>query len=120
MLTVLWLPIQRAVTGAVPSFEPFIRYHTFNQSSIDLTVILRAQTFVDKYLIKHDFIKALQEPYRKEQIEIPFPIRTLHMAYGSEQKISAGEAPPASLKSSPEIGAARVVLWPRGKGESPR
>ena len=44
--------IMGTVTGAVPGFEPFIRYHTFNQSSIDFTVILRAQRFVDNYLIK--------------------------------------------------------------------
>lgn len=69
----------RTVRGGVPSFEPFIRYHTFNQSSIDFTVILRAQQFVDNYLIKHEFIKALQERYRDEGIVIPFPIRTLEL-----------------------------------------
>jgi small-conductance mechanosensitive channel len=71
--------IMRTVSGAVPGFDPFIRYHTFNQSSIDFTVILRAQRFVDNYLIKHEFIKALQERYRKEGIVIPFPIRTLEL-----------------------------------------
>lgn len=75
--------IQRSVKGAVPAFEPFIRYHTFNQSSIDFTVILRAQTFVDNFLMKHEFIKALQERYREEGIVIPFPIRTLHFADGA-------------------------------------
>jgi len=76
----------RTVSGAVPSFEPFIRYHTFNQSSIDFTVILRAQCFVDNYLIKHEFIKALQEKYRKEGIVIPFPIRTLELKIDAENE----------------------------------
>ena len=76
----------RTVSGAVPSFEPFIRYHTFNQSSIDFTVILRAQRFVDNYLIKHEFIKALQEKYRKEGIVIPFPIRTLELKIDAENE----------------------------------
>jgi small-conductance mechanosensitive channel len=74
------------VPGGVPGFEPFIRYHTFNQSSIDFTVILRAQRFVDNYLIKHEFIKALQERYREEGIVIPFPIRTLHLKTDSENE----------------------------------
>jgi small-conductance mechanosensitive channel len=78
----------RAVSGGVPTFEPFIRYHTFNQSSIDFTVILRAQRFVDNYLIKHEFIKALQERYREEGIVIPFPIRTLHLKTDSGQEES--------------------------------
>lgn len=76
--------IMGTVTGAVPGFEPFIRYHTFNQSSIDFTVILRAQRFVDNYLIKHEFIKALQKRYREEEIVIPFPIRTLELKVDSE------------------------------------
>ncbi|HLG19646.1 MAG TPA: mechanosensitive ion channel family protein [Bdellovibrionota bacterium] len=67
----------RDVNGGVPEFEPFIRYHTFADSSINFTVILRAQEFVDQYLVKHEFIKRLHERYRKERIIIPFPIRTL-------------------------------------------
>ena len=78
--------VMRTVNGAVPSFDPFIRYHTFNQSSIDFTVILRAQRFVDNYLIKHEFIKALQERYRQEGIVIPFPIRTVEIKTDGENQ----------------------------------
>lgn len=71
--------IQQTVTGAVPTFEPFIRYHTFNSSSIDFSVIMRASQFTDNFLMKHEFIKQLQTRYRAEGIVIPFPIRTLDM-----------------------------------------
>ncbi|MBD3271617.1 MAG: mechanosensitive ion channel [Elusimicrobia bacterium] len=71
--------IMKTVTGGVPEFDPFIRYHTFSDFSINFTVILRAKEFVDNYLIKHEFIKALHERYNKEGIVIPFPIRTLDM-----------------------------------------
>jgi small-conductance mechanosensitive channel len=70
--------VMREVSGAVPDFSPFIRYHTFGDSSIDFTVILRGQDYVSQYLIKHEFIKRLHERYRAEGIEIPFPIRTVH------------------------------------------
>ena len=70
--------VMREVKGGVPEFEPFIRYHTFNSSSIDFTVILRAKEFVDNYLVKHEFIKKLQERYAKEGIVIPFPIRAIN------------------------------------------
>lgn len=83
--------IMGTVMGAVPGFEPFIRYHTFNQSSIDFTVILRAQRFVDNYLIKHEFIKALQKRYREEGIVIPFPIRTLELKVDSENAARSRE-----------------------------
>lgn len=69
--------VLKTVQGGVATFKPFIRYHTFNDFSIDFTVILRAQEFVDNYLIKHEFIKRLHKRYNEEGIVIPFPIRTL-------------------------------------------
>jgi len=70
--------IMKTVQGGCPDFKPFIRYHTFNDFSIDFTVILRCKEFVDNYLIKHEFIKKLHERYRKEGIVIPFPINALN------------------------------------------
>lgn len=61
--------------GAVKDFAPFIRYHTFADSNINFTVILRGQTFVDQYLLKHEFIKTLKRRYDKEGIEISWPVR---------------------------------------------
>jgi small-conductance mechanosensitive channel len=69
--------VMREVTGAVPEFEPFIRYHTFGESTINFTVILRAKEFVDQYLIKHEFLKRLHTRFNDEGIVIPFPIRTI-------------------------------------------
>jgi len=68
----------KEVTGGVPEFDPFIRYHTFDDFSINFTVILRAQEFVDNYLIKHEFIKRLHKRYAKEGINIPYPIRAIN------------------------------------------
>ncbi len=69
----------RNVDGGVDEFEPFIRYHTFDESSINFSVILRAKEFTDQFLLKHEFVKALHKRYQKEKIEIPFPQRTLHL-----------------------------------------
>lgn len=69
--------VMREVKDAVPEFIPFIRYHTFGDSSIQFTVILRGQDYVSQYLIKHEFIKRLHLRYRAAGIEIPFPIRTV-------------------------------------------
>lgn len=77
--------VMKEVTGGVPGFEPFIRYHSFGDSSINFTVILRAKEFVDQYLIKHEFIKKLHERYKKEGIVIPYPIRAIN--YEQEKTI---------------------------------
>lgn len=69
--------VQQTVRGGIPEFEPFIRYHTFDSSSINFSVIMRAREFVDNYLMKHEFIKRLHARYKQENIVIPWPIRTL-------------------------------------------
>jgi small-conductance mechanosensitive channel len=71
--------ICRSTDGSVQNFEPFIRYHTFGDSSIKFTVILRGLEFGSQFLIKHDFVKALHKAYKENNIEIPFPIRTVHI-----------------------------------------
>jgi small-conductance mechanosensitive channel len=69
--------VLRDTPGGVSEFEPFIRYHTFDDFSINFTVILRVKEYVDKYLVTHEFVKRLHKGYKEEGIEIPFPIRTL-------------------------------------------
>lgn len=65
------------VTGGVPEFAPFVRYHTFGESSVNFTVILRGKEFTDQYLVKHEFVKRLHMRFHREGIVIPFPMRTL-------------------------------------------
>ncbi|MBI4354371.1 MAG: mechanosensitive ion channel family protein [Candidatus Omnitrophica bacterium] len=71
--------VLQTVPGGIASFEPMVRFHTFGESSINFTVVLRAKEFVDQYLIKHEFIKRLRSRYVQEGIVIPFPIRTVHL-----------------------------------------
>lgn len=85
--------IQREVDGAVPDFEPAVRYHTFSDFSINFNVRLRARDFDATYLVKHEFIKALHERYRREGIVIPFPIRTLDISKETADRLRPG--PPA-------------------------
>lgn len=76
--------VMREVSGGIPEFEPFIRYHTFGDFSINFSVIMRAKEFVDQYLIKHEFIKRLHKRYKEEGITIPYPIRTIYINKGDE------------------------------------
>ena len=72
--------VQRTVSGALSEFEPFIRYHTFGDSAIGFSVILRVREFTDRYLVTHEFVKRLHRRYAAEGIEIPFPQRVVHNA----------------------------------------
>jgi len=82
------------VPGGKKDFEPFIRYHTFGESSINFTVILRAEEFVDGYLLKHEFVKRLHKRFKEEGIVIPFPIRTLDIKK-EDILLLKGETPPS-------------------------
>ena len=72
--------IQKTVPGAVKDFVPFIRYNKFGDSNINFTVILRVEKVVDKYLVIHEFMKALKRRYDEEGIEISWPVRKIYYA----------------------------------------
>ena len=69
--------VLRTVPGGVPTFEPFVRYHTFGDFTVNFTVILRGKTFVDQYLLKHEFVKRLHARYQQEGIVMASPIRLI-------------------------------------------
>jgi small-conductance mechanosensitive channel len=71
--------VMQAVQGGVPEFDPFIRYKSFGDSSVDFNVILRIREFKDNLLVRHAFIKALVRAYAAEGIVIPFPVRALNL-----------------------------------------
>ena len=78
------------VDGYEPNFDsdgidrnplaPTVRYQKFNDSSIDFNAIMHVTTFTNQYLLKHKFIKRIMERYREENINIPFPIRTVEIS----------------------------------------
>jgi small-conductance mechanosensitive channel len=69
--------VLREVEGGKKDFTPLIRFHTFGDSSIDLTVVLRAEEFLSHFKLKSEYIKRLHKRFKEEGIVIPFPIRTL-------------------------------------------
>jgi small-conductance mechanosensitive channel len=69
----------KEVPGGVDDYEPLVRFNRLGDFSIDLTVVLRARTYTDRYLLTHEFIKRLCERYRKEGIVIPFPVRSVRL-----------------------------------------
>lgn len=71
--------VMQTVPGGVPEFEPFVRYSSFGDFSINFSVIMRAKEYTDQFLIRHEFIKRLHKRFKKERIEIPFPITTVYL-----------------------------------------
>lgn len=77
--------VMREVKGAVPEFEPFIRFNEFGESAVIFTAILRAREFSDQFIVRHEFIKRLKARFDKENIVIPFPIRAVNYEQEKER-----------------------------------
>ena len=63
----------------VKNFEPYIRYETFGDYSINFKVALMSENVENKFVLVHEFVKELTKAYRKEKIEIPYPQREVHI-----------------------------------------
>jgi len=74
--------VQQDLEIAEPEHEPFVRFHTFGDSSINFNVILRAKLYTDRWPLVHEFVKRLKARYDAEGIEIPFPQRVVHLDRG--------------------------------------
>lgn len=62
----------------VEEYDTFVVFHTFSDSSINFTVMLRAKEYFNRFFIKSAFIKALHKRYNQEGIVIPYPIRAIN------------------------------------------
>ncbi|NJM07176.1 mechanosensitive ion channel family protein [Candidatus Gracilibacteria bacterium] len=69
--------VMQNVIGGVPEVDPFIRYNQFAESGINFTVIMRGQTFIDQFAIRHEFVCRLQQAFAAEGIRIAYPVRAL-------------------------------------------
>jgi small-conductance mechanosensitive channel len=69
--------VMQEVKGAVPEYEPTVRYNTFGGSSISFNVGLRAADISAQALITHEFIKRLHARYQEEGIDNSSPTETV-------------------------------------------
>ena len=68
------------IQGLLAEPEPIVRFSPgFGDSSIDFTLICHVAEFVDQFLVQHELRKRVFKRFRREGIEIPFPIRTVHL-----------------------------------------
>lgn len=59
---------------------PFVRFSPgFGDFSLDFTLICQVKEFVDQYYVQHELRKRIFKRFKKEGIEIPFPITTVHL-----------------------------------------
>jgi small-conductance mechanosensitive channel len=68
------------VPGLLADPPPFVRFIPgFGDSSLNFTLICQVGEFVDQYLAQHELRKRIFLRFRREGINIPFPVRTVHL-----------------------------------------
>jgi len=65
--------------GAKKDAEPFVRFKEFGESNIRLSLIIFPETYIDKFKLRHELIKALKKEFDKKKIEISFPTRKVYI-----------------------------------------
>jgi len=77
----------------INDYDTFVVFHTFDSSSINFTVMLRAEEYFNRFFIKSAFIKALHARYRQEGIVIPYPIRAINTEQEKAESSKRNTAP---------------------------
>jgi len=96
--------VMQEVKGAVPDYEPTVRYTTFGGSGISFNVGLRAGDISAQALIIHEFIKRLHSRYQRDGISTQSPAETI---------VYPGSAEPAAVMTS-EVSGASVASGQTG------
>ncbi|MBD2131773.1 MAG: mechanosensitive ion channel family protein [Sphaerospermopsis kisseleviana] len=70
--------VMQEIAPELIQIEPYLRFHTFNDFSIDYTLYMRVSEYFDQRIGKHLLVKKLHKRYQQEGIEIPFPIQYVY------------------------------------------
>ncbi len=70
----------KELKGLLSDPPPFVRFSPgFGDSSLDFTLICQVSEFVDQYLVQSELRKRIFNRFKKDGVEIPFPVRTVHL-----------------------------------------
>ncbi|RYG37650.1 mechanosensitive ion channel family protein [bacterium] len=77
-------------------FEPFVRFRSFNDSSITVRVFVRSSTPKGRFKLTSELLRNVHAAYKREGIDIPYPI-TRTMIYREKNENAAnGDADQSS------------------------
>jgi len=71
--------VQDRMEGTNKEWDPIVRFKKFGDSNIDFVTVLRVLDPTQRFVVEHEFMKALFRRFNEEGIEIAFPMRTVIM-----------------------------------------
>ena len=82
------------------SFTPLVRFVSYGEAWINMTVQMPFTVPMDGGLVKHELLKALHERLIDEKINLPLPQRVVHLEFPGGQPNWANPAPPVETEES--------------------
>ncbi len=68
------------IKGLLSDPAPVVRFIPgFGSSSLDFTLVCHVSDFLDQSPVQHELRKRILKRFRKENIEIPYPVRTVFL-----------------------------------------
>ncbi len=59
----------------------------FGESSLDFSLNCQVAEFSDQYLVQHELRKRIFQRFKEEDIEIPYPQRTIYLRQDSKNDL---------------------------------
>lgn len=69
--------------GFVKNFEPIVRFQEFADFSLNFLLIVRVENFDAQFAVWGELHKRIFKRFTQEDIEIPFPVRTIYVKDGA-------------------------------------
>jgi len=94
--------------------QPTVRFNKFNDSSLDFAVIVYVRNYGSQFKMKSDMRVIMYEEFKKYDIRIPWPIRTV---YQGDEKREAQEIAEHESKRNQVVDEFGVGDLARGEGD---
>jgi len=94
--------------------QPTVRFNKFNDSSLDFAVIVYVRNYGSQFKMKSDMRVIMYEEFKKYDIRIPWPIRTV---YQGDEKREAQEIAEYESKRKQVIDEFGIGDLARGEGD---
>jgi len=94
--------------------QPTVRFNKFNDSSLDFAIIVYVRNYGSQFKMKSDMRVIMYEEFKKYDIRIPWPIRTV---YQGDEKREANEIAEHESKRKQVIDEFGIGDLARGEGD---
>lgn len=89
--------------------QPVVRFNEFNDSSLDFAMWVYVPNYVSQFKVKSDIRIMIYEEFKKYDIRIPWPIRTIYQGNEKQESEEIGSLDKERAKVYKEFGVGDLI-----------